>query len=99
MRVVSPIAGVLAAAALVAGQGTAGESRALSAPFVTRSGPHLLLAGRSYRFGGANIEWLGLARYGPPDPAGPHYPRHHESHNAPSSARETGANDARDHHT
>ena len=32
---------------------------------MTQSGTHLLLGGKPFRFGGANIEWLGLAGYGP----------------------------------
>src|SRR5436305_1928969 len=71
MRVASLSACLLAAAALVAGSGAAGKSRSPSGSFVTRSGPRLLLSGRPYRFGGANIEWLGLAGYGPSDPVGP----------------------------
>src|ERR1700693_5506928 len=66
MRVASLTACILAVAALVAGSGAAGKSQSPSSSFVTRSGPRLLLAGRPYRFGGANIEWLGLARYWPP---------------------------------
>lgn len=60
--------------------------------FVQRSGPHLTLAGKPYRFGGANIEWLGLAGYGPADPTGPHYPTHFEVDDALSTAKEMGAN-------
>src|SRR5437879_5885418 len=59
--------------------------------FVTRSGPRLLLAGRPYRFGGANVEWLGLAGYGPFDPGGPHYASHYEIDDALATARELGA--------
>jgi len=92
MRVVSLTACALAASALVAGPGTAGKSRELAGPFVTQSGPHLLLSGRPYRFGGANIEWLGLAGYGPSDPTGPHYAGHYEIDDALATARELGAN-------
>src|SRR5947207_10207831 len=92
MRVVSLTACVLAASALTAVPGTAGKSRELAGPFVTQSGPHLLLSGRPYRFGGANIEWLGLAGYGPSDPAGPHYASHYEIDDALATARELGAN-------
>src|SRR6266511_1100610 len=45
--------------------------------FVTRSGPRLYVAGRPFRFGGANIEWLGLVGYGPFDPNGPHFPSYY----------------------
>src|SRR5213080_894169 len=59
--------------------------------FVTRSGAHLELAGRPFRFGGANVEWLGLEGYGPADPAGPRYPNHYEIDDALATAREMGA--------
>src|ERR1700693_4547018 len=60
MRVALLTACLLAAASLVAGSGAAERSKSSSSSFVTQSGTHLLLAGRPYRFGGANIEWLGL---------------------------------------
>ena len=59
--------------------------------FVTRAGTRLELDGKPFRFGGANIEWLGLAGYGPADPAGPHYPSHFEIDDALTTAREMGA--------
>jgi hypothetical protein len=62
-----------------------------AASFVTRSGARLQLAGRPFRFGGANVEWLGLAGYGPFDPRGPHYPSHYEIDDALATAREMGA--------
>jgi mannan endo-1,4-beta-mannosidase len=58
--------------------------------FVTRSGPRLFLAGRPFRFGGANIEWLGLAGYGPFDPAGPSRASHYEIDDALDTAKEMG---------
>jgi hypothetical protein len=86
--------GILAGAALflVAGSVALG-SRAAPAPgsFVTRAGKELRLAGKPFRFGGANIEWLGLAGYGPADPAGPHYPSHFEIDDALTTAKEMGA--------
>src|SRR6476661_5548913 len=85
MRVALLTACLLAAAALVDGSGAA------QSLFVTRSGTHLLLAGKPYRFGGANIEWLGLAGYGPADPNGPHYASHYEIDDAFATARELGA--------
>jgi mannan endo-1,4-beta-mannosidase len=48
------------------------------------------VAGRPFRFGGANIEWLGLAGYGPFDPNGPHFPSHYEIDDAMATAREMG---------
>jgi mannan endo-1,4-beta-mannosidase len=59
--------------------------------FVTRSGPRLTLDGRPFRFGGANIEWLGVIGYGPADPAGPHFASHYEVDDAMATARELGA--------
>ena len=46
--------------------------------FAIRDGARLEVAGRVFRFGGANIEWLGLEGYGPADPSGPRYPNHYE---------------------
>ena len=43
------------------------------------------------RFGGANIEWLGLAGYGPADPEGPHYASHYEIDDALATAEQMGA--------
>ena len=51
----------------------------------------LQVAGKPFRFGGANIEWLGVAGYGPADPAGPHYPSHYEVDDALATAQELGA--------
>jgi mannan endo-1,4-beta-mannosidase len=59
--------------------------------FVTRTGARLSLAGRPYRFGGANIEWLGVAGYGPFDPGGPRLPSHYEIDDALATAKEMGA--------
>ncbi len=58
--------------------------------FVTRKGVRLYVAGRPFRFGGANIEWLGLAGYGPFDPNGPRLPSHYEIDDAMATAREMG---------
>jgi hypothetical protein len=64
--------------------------RQFSHSFVTRSGPRLYVAGRPFRFGGANIEWLGLVGYGPFDPNGPHFPSNYEVDDAMATAREMG---------
>jgi mannan endo-1,4-beta-mannosidase len=58
---------------------------------VTRVGTRLLLGGRPFRFGGANVEWLGLVGYGPADPQGPRYPSHFEVDDALATAHEMGA--------
>ena len=67
------------------------KSSARSDPFVSRAGTRLVLAGRPFRFGGANIEWLGLQGYGPADPLGPRPPSHYEIDDALATARELGA--------
>lgn len=59
--------------------------------FVARSGTRLVLDGKTFRFGGANIEWLGVAGYGPADPAGPHPPTHFEIDDALATAQQLGA--------
>ena len=58
--------------------------------FVTRSGRRLYVSGRPFRFGGANVEWLGLVGYGPFDPDGPHFPSNYEIDDAMATAREMG---------
>ena len=59
--------------------------------FVQRDGIRLTLGGETYRFGGANIEWLGLEAYGPVDPMGPRYPSHFEVDDALDTAKMMGA--------
>jgi mannan endo-1,4-beta-mannosidase len=83
------LATVAAAVALLTAPAAAPQPVADS--FVTRSGTQLRLAGRPFRFGGANVEWLGLVGYGPFDPAGPRYPTHYEIDDALATAREMGA--------
>ena len=58
--------------------------------FVTRSGTQLRASRRPFRFGGANIEWLGLIGYGPFDPGGPRFPSNYEIDDAMATAREMG---------
>jgi hypothetical protein len=71
--------------------GPALAALALASPFVHRSGTHLTLAGRPYRFGGANVEWLGLSDYGPASPTGPRYPTHAEVDRVLAIAQKLGA--------
>jgi mannan endo-1,4-beta-mannosidase len=71
--------------------GSAFAALALLSPFVVRTGPHLTLAGKPYRFGGANIEWLGLSNYGPAYPTPPRYPTHREVDLAFATAKQLGA--------
>jgi mannan endo-1,4-beta-mannosidase len=80
-----------AAAALALLTAPAATPQRAGDSFVTRSGTRLLLAGRPFRFGGANVEWLGLVGYGPADPAGPRYPTHFETDDALATAKEMGA--------
>jgi hypothetical protein len=85
---------VAVAALLVAASSGAtarGTPQGFADSFVIRSGPRLTLGGRPFRFGGANIEWLGVAGYGPADPAGPHFPSDYEVDDAMATARELGA--------
>jgi len=44
--------------------------------FVSHSGTHLTLNGKPWRFGGANIEWLGVSNYGPASPTPPRFATH-----------------------
>jgi hypothetical protein len=84
--------GVVAAAVLVLVAAVASaEASPPTAAFVTRSGDRLTLAGKPFRFGGANVEWLGLVGYGPADPAGPRYPSRFEIDDALRTAKEMGA--------
>jgi mannan endo-1,4-beta-mannosidase len=66
------------------------SAREFAESFVTRSGTRLYVGGRPFRFGGANIEWLGVAGYGPFDPNGPRFPSHYEVDDAMATAREMG---------
>ena len=59
--------------------------------FVQRSGTHLVLDGKTFRYSGPNIEWLGLEGYGPHDPFGPRYPSHFEIDDVFATAAEMGA--------
>jgi hypothetical protein len=59
--------------------------------FVQRDGTHLTLAGKPYRFGGANIEWLALSNYGPAYPTPPAYPTHAQVDQALRTAKSLGA--------
>lgn len=59
--------------------------------FVRRDGTRLTLGGETFRFGGSNIEWLGVEGYGPFDPMGPHYPSRYEINDALDTAKMMGA--------
>jgi len=59
--------------------------------FVGHSGTHLTLNGKPWRFGGANIEWLGVSNYGPASPAPPRFPTHAEVDAALTTAKRLGA--------
>ena len=78
-------------AALVALPGSAAAPAGFADAFVTRADGQLQVAGRPFRFGGANVEWLGLVGYGPFDPAGPRIPSDFEIDDALTTARELGA--------
>ena len=59
--------------------------------FVQRDGTRLTLGGETFRFGGPNIEWLGLENYGPFGPMGPRYPSQFEIDDALDTAVAMGA--------
>jgi mannan endo-1,4-beta-mannosidase len=59
--------------------------------FVGHSGTHLTLNGKPWRFGGANIEWLGVSNYGPASPTPPRFPTHGEVDQALTTAKQLGA--------
>ena len=91
-RRILPLAAAAALLVTASSSATAGRApQGFADSFVARSGPRLTLGGRPFRFGGANIEWLGLIGYGPADPAGPHFPSRYEVDDAMSTARELGA--------
>jgi hypothetical protein len=101
IRLRSIAAALVAAAAAPVLLGSGGRPAATASPqltpqqfassFVTRSGTRLLVGGRPFRFGGANVEWLGVAGYGPFDPRGPRLPSHYEIDDAMATAKELGA--------
>jgi mannan endo-1,4-beta-mannosidase len=59
--------------------------------FVSHSGTHLTLNGKPWRFGGANIEWLGVSNYGPASPTPPRFATHAEVDQALTTAEQLGA--------
>jgi mannan endo-1,4-beta-mannosidase len=91
MRLRSLVLPTLAAAVVAGSAAPAAPRPTFAGSFVTRTGTHLLLAGRPFRFGGANVEWLGVAGYGPADPHGPHLASHYEIDDALETARQLGA--------
>jgi hypothetical protein len=84
-------AALLAVACCVAAAGASAAGQKAADSFVVRSGAALTLDGHPFRFGGANVEWLGLVGYGPADPLGPRYPSHFEIDDALLTAHELGA--------
>ena len=59
--------------------------------FVHHSGDELTLGGQQFRYGGVNIEWLGLMNYGVYDPTGTRYPSRLEIDDALDTAKAMGA--------
>jgi mannan endo-1,4-beta-mannosidase len=59
--------------------------------FIQRDGTHLQLDGKTFRYSGPNIEWLGLEGYGPHDPGGPRFPSRFEIDDALATASDMGA--------
>ena len=71
--------------------GSALAALAIANPFVVRTGAHLTLDGKPFRFGGANVEWLGVSDYGPASPREPRYATHAEVDAALTTAKQLGA--------
>jgi hypothetical protein len=90
---VLPLVIVVFAQIVVSAQQSSQSSLSNDRPseFVTRTGTSLQLSGKSFRYSGPNIEWLGLEAYGPHDPQGPRYPTHFEVDDALDTAKEMGA--------
>ena len=59
--------------------------------FVQHDGARLTLGGKTFRYGGPNIEWLGVENYGPSETMGPRYPSHFEVDDVLDTAKMMGA--------
>ena len=59
--------------------------------FVQHDGARLTLGGETFRYGGPNIEWLGIENYGPSETMGPRYPTHFEIDDVMDTAKAMGA--------
>jgi len=59
--------------------------------FVKHDGARLTLGGETFRYSGANIEWLGIENYGPSETMGPRYPTHFETDDVLDTAKLMGA--------
>jgi hypothetical protein len=59
--------------------------------FVKHDGARLTLGGETFRYGGPNIEWLGVENYGPSETMGPRYPSHFEVDDVLDTAKMMGA--------
>ena len=80
----------------VVGQRAGTTADASSDAFVTRSGSHLLLNGRPWRFSGVNMYWLGLDD-NVQDANGPEYPTHARIDDGFAGAAALGARLVRSH--
>ena len=90
-RAIASLAAVAAVLATASGAVSARATQTQADSFVVRVGPRLTVGGKPFRFGGANIEWLGVAGYGPADPRGPRLPSHYEIDDAMATASRLGA--------
>src|SRR5579859_8023206 len=86
----SVVAGFIAFSVLTVCVRTSAQA-AYNDEFVQRDGARLTLGGETFRFGGPNIEWLGVEAYGPLDSMGPRYPSHFEVDDAMDTAKMMGA--------
>ena len=59
--------------------------------FVQHDSARLTLGGETFRYSGANIEWLGIENYGPSETMGPRYPTHFEIDDVLDTAKLMGA--------
>lgn len=93
--VATTLTALLASGPASAAGSPAARNPAGSKGFVTRSGSHLELDGKPFRFSGANVDWLGLIGYGPHN-WGPGqtevYPSDYEINDALATAKEMGVN-------
>ena len=81
----------LLAVAAMLGSGIAAAQAGHNDEFVKHDGARLTLGGEVFRYGGPNIEWLGIENYGPSATMGPRYPTHFEIDDVMDTARMMGA--------
>src|SRR3984893_769762 len=73
-RKLLPLIAAVILSAVSSGASAGRSPQTFADSFVTRSGVRLAVAGRPFRFGGANVEWLRVGRLRPSQPARAHSP-------------------------